>query len=69
MGAQLKPHNYSVTLLPVLISPVTDVNVTACYCFYVPSNDINRAAAASGEGDETTAEKKKNNLYSTLHFC
>lgn len=57
MGAQLKPQGCSVVLPPALISPVTDVNVTSCYSFYVLSNDINSTAAASGAGDET-AEKK-----------
>ena len=59
MGAQLKPHDYSVVLPPALISPVTDVNVTRCYCFYVPSNDINSTAAAPGTADETAEIKKQ----------
>lgn len=63
MGAQLKPHDYSVVLPPALISPLTDVNVTGCRCFYVPSNDVNSTAAASGTGD-ITAEKKP-----TPHLC
>lgn len=53
MGAQLKARDYNAVLPPALMYPVTDVNVTGCYCFYVPSNDINSTAAASGGGDET----------------
>lgn len=70
MGAQLKPHDYSVVLPPTLIAPVSDVNIAGCYCFYVPSNGINSTAAASGTGDETAGiNKQNNNLYSASHLC